>query len=418
MHFKSKLRIGTLAAAVLCLGTSQITPVAATSSLSLTSSSISDLFFRPLSNFGLVPSTFNLFKRTTPQAPEPTTDALLCDPERLVLEDVVDGSNHKFQCRLKNEPKGPVKVYFEAQGLKFDVCFIEFTPQNWNIPKPVRVTVVPALLDAQQGERDIAIKAKFSAPTEPYDRHVFQQPCRRICRKAAECIVRGDPHFVDINRNKWDFHGEGTYTLVQSSGCGSALMIQAKYAKCTKSASCTVGLAVITPQCTMIINLHRATAAAPTLEAMNGCKTDGIKYETDEKRIRIEIADGTKVEIVLGEWKPAKGDTVYFLANTIRLPACHYGRTFGQCGAWDDNDKKDVLYCKEQQWPLKTGGDINQGNVDAYSKCWATPPEQDVFAGRPCNLPAVPGALDYVPLTCTIPSDFEQPQVPTPIVCP
>src|SRR5947209_5371830 len=93
-----------------------------------------------------------------------TADFLEFDPPMLSLSDVLVAT--EFKCRLKAPPKDKATIYWDTPGMKSDNCSIQYTKDDWNQYKTVKV--YPINQYSKTGQKAVTIKGKCDAPGSDY----------------------------------------------------------------------------------------------------------------------------------------------------------------------------------------------------------------------------------------------------------
>lgn len=128
------------------------------------------------------------------------TDFLEFDPPILSVADVQIAT--EFKCRLKAPPKEKATIYWDTPGMKADNCSIEYTKDDWNQYKTVKL--FPINQYTKVGNVAFNLLGKCHAPGSEYDRKEHKYPANRVYKKAVTCTSMGDPHYKTFGGSVFD----------------------------------------------------------------------------------------------------------------------------------------------------------------------------------------------------------------------
>ncbi|KAH6575259.1 hypothetical protein BASA62_002001 [Batrachochytrium salamandrivorans] len=125
---------------------------------------------------------------------------LTFEPDPVVFKDADISTS--FSVQLNSKPTEEVTVYFEGPTMSMSTCMIVFSPDNWDVPHPIRVMPVsppfdtPDLLVQPESNSELLAKAVTAGPTS----------CRPIIHRFPEdhTSLKG---FIQLHH----FRGECTF---------------------------------------------------------------------------------------------------------------------------------------------------------------------------------------------------------------
>jgi len=181
--------------------------------------------------------------------PKAATPYMTCNTPNLVI---VDTTAHKYtvSCSLTVQPKVTVTVFLEAFGLRFSVCFMQFTTSNWQTPQSFDVLPSLDLFATQKAQSNSIFMLAF-AQSESYNNQTFTIPVTQTCRQPVTCDVSGDPHVTGFDQDAAQraihaikdvsvisYQGKEDYIVVESA---LALRIIGRNIRCGRDVTCGGG---------------------------------------------------------------------------------------------------------------------------------------------------------------------------------
>ncbi|KAJ3079980.1 hypothetical protein HK102_003393, partial [Quaeritorhiza haematococci] len=361
---------------------------------------------------GLAVTTFNLVNGASlRQSTTQNTSPLIFNPRELSLDDVEKSGNF-FGVRMSSPLTGQdtARVHFQANGLKFSVCNVEFNSSNWNVSQNVFVSVIPIYSSMVAGEANITITARVcrgrTTTTQRYYalRNIFP---------GATCSSVGDPHITTFDGLRYDSHSIGTFWLVRSPW----LFIQTKQIGCRNRVACNAAIAVQYKEHVYILLTNATSNKLDYTLYRNG--NDDTFGSTDDDVVSENMTDvtvfsnkaGTRHEIVFRDHTQISFTVSAwsgFWTHNIQvfIPAKLYNQVHGLCGSWDKNQDNEFLL---------PDGNVAR-NPGELAEAWRVSPDQDLFelcASDPtqCNLDFYledddrfvdyPGSICSLPPTCS-----------------
>eukprot|EP01134_Creolimax_fragrantissima_P007138 CFRG7138T1 len=122
-----------------------------------------------------------------------------------------------FEVRLSEKPYEDVRVNVlnrAGQDLfGVDVCYLIFTPENWETPQKVHVSPILSTRSTRQIEDTMYIELLPDNEIYTPSSVLVTEPKAPSSTKL--CIGFGDPHYTTFDGRKFDFYHQGMYTLVR-----------------------------------------------------------------------------------------------------------------------------------------------------------------------------------------------------------
>lgn len=169
-----------------------------------------------------------------PQTPPPPP---ACDPNlrvefstnRLTITDKIREfvGGPSFEVWLNRAPTKDVTVHFDSPYLSLSVCFITFTPQNWNQRRSIQITPAPyypgQFTDQDRADQFVTAKLDTGCAQANKMTVAFRT------RAGAICSVWGDPHFRTFDGKDYVFQGVDKYNYWLIKSPMLEVQIRVKY---------------------------------------------------------------------------------------------------------------------------------------------------------------------------------------------
>ncbi|KAI9363966.1 hypothetical protein DFJ73DRAFT_792738 [Zopfochytrium polystomum] len=146
---------------------------------------------------------------------------------------------------LASKPVGAVNIALSASGWRFDVPSIDFSPEDWDKPKPIHVVPIHDFNDKEDDAKGELI-ADVDAPCDAnYHKYKCKLPTKRKVKKTNSCTSYGDPHFTTFDGSVFTHQGKGIFYLVKTE----YLVVEVYQFACTiweniVGATCTGAVAI------------------------------------------------------------------------------------------------------------------------------------------------------------------------------
>ncbi|KAI8999939.1 hypothetical protein BC832DRAFT_533711 [Gaertneriomyces semiglobifer] len=298
------------------------------------------------------------------------SDFLEFDPPTLNIADVSFAT--EFKCRLKQAPQDKATVVWSTPGMKAGNCTTEFSPEDWNVYKPV--TVYPINQYTKEGDVDMEIVAKCHAPGSVYDRHEKKYPVKRTYKKAKTCTSIGDPHYKTFGGTTFDYQTPGVHYLVKNE----MLTIQSNTFKCSAKATCNAGIAIRYGEACVVINTDPKSKTQQMVLRQASPALPGMKVieAANRKNYKLQLADGSEIQLNSLFW-----NNFAYINAEIRLGGPYFQKVNGLCNVYED--KTDTgLVCAD--------GTITK-KPPVFADSWKVPKDDNIFqCGNKCGNPTKP----------------------------
>lgn len=120
-----------------------------------------------------------------------TQQDLEFDPPQLKINDVNQFGIVKV--RLRRAPSTKVSVHYDANSLQFDSCGLEFTPQDWNVYKELKVYPVPVFQAGQQ-KYNVPLQVRGFGLPSVAPNSTIEYGIEREVGVSGTCSAVGEPH--------------------------------------------------------------------------------------------------------------------------------------------------------------------------------------------------------------------------------
>lgn len=311
---------------------------------------------------------------------------LAFDPPSLKLSDA--SLEHTYNVKLDTKPEGPVSVYFTAPGLYFSECVLEFTPENYDQVKPIKVNGVPEFESATTKSYNITAR-EFTEPAKYTD---VTYSVEREIVPAGSFEAVGDPHYKTLDGFSYTRMGKGYYSVFEHPD----MSIHAFQAIYKGSATVHHAVAVRFGSSIFALDLRgmdfKKGKFPETLTEITP-NSDGVVYSPPTKKNPKHVLTGpggTKITLT-----PKKNSINKYININANIAA-----GFLQNGGLSNIKNADG------KLQMKSGEMVDRSELDAFYDSWKLDEAETLFKGV---FPEVITPAGFVENKCTIPDQVAPP---------
>ncbi|KAH9251426.1 hypothetical protein BASA81_010720 [Batrachochytrium salamandrivorans] len=332
---------------------------------------------------------------------------LTFEPDPVVFKDADISTS--VSVRLNSKPTEEVTVYFEGPTMSMSTCMIVFSPDNWDVPHPIRVMPVsppfdtPDLLVQPESNSELLAKAVTAGPLPADLSSTDSLKITQASKALSNCIISGstihtfDELYFSFSKPDW--------YQVMSTG---DIEIQILRGECTFWQSCFTAIVFRYGPTVMSLDTRGPIKNVDEYPMTHVTpNTNGLRYtlgpEVGEHRIVFPC--GSKLSIAVVD------NNGIVNLNVFLLLVAGYTSPRGFCNIPRPRSSHNRLIGSDGQLHN------DMGEADAFANSWEIK-DEDVLT-NPDARALIPPLQQQPGTVCTFPENsLPKPVLPTPSIPP